>query len=68
MQRSRLRFKGEVGVETHRFALDVMVHERLPLVVERHAAQIQQGLGAGERPVHPGPFHPVLDHMAAGLS
>ena len=43
-----------------------MVHERLPFVVEGHAAQVQQGLGAGESPVHPGPFHPVLDHVAAG--
>ena len=43
-----------------------MVDERLPLVVEGHAAKVQQGLGAGESPVHPGPFHPVLDDVAAG--
>ena len=56
----------DVGIETRRFALDVMVDERLPLVVERHAAEVQQGLGAGQGPMHPGPFHPILDDVTAG--
>ena len=56
----------DVRIEARRFALDVRVHERLPLVVEGHAAKVQQGLGAGESPVHPGPLHPVLNDVAAG--
>ncbi len=38
---SGFRFEGDVGVEAHRFALDVMVRERLSFVVERHAAEVQ---------------------------
>jgi len=44
-----------------------MVHEWLPFVVERHATEVQQGLGAaGQGPMHPGPLHPILDDMTAG--
>ena len=53
-------------MEARRFGLDVMVHERLPFVVEGHATEVQQGLGAGQGPVHLGPFHPILDDVAAG--
>ena len=59
-------FDGDVGVEARGFALDVMIHERLPFVVEGDTTEVQQRLRPGQGPVHPGPFHPVLDHVAAG--
>ena len=37
----------DVRIEACSFVLDVMVDERLPLVVERHAAQAPQGLVPG---------------------
>lgn len=36
-----------------------MVDERVPFAVERNAAAIQRGLGAGQGPRHHGPFHPA---------
>jgi len=59
-------FDGDVGVEARGFALDVMIHERLPLVVEGYTTEVQQRLSTGQGPVHPGPLHPVLDDVAAG--
>lgn len=43
-----------------------MIHERLPLVVEGDTTEVQQRLRTGQGPVNSGPFHPILDHMAAG--
>ena len=63
---SGLGFDGDVRVEARGFGLDVMIHERLPFLVEGDAAQVQQRLGTGQGPVHPRPFHPVLHDVAAG--
>lgn len=52
-------FDRAVGIEPGRFLVDMILDECLPLVVESDAAPVQQGLGAGQSPVHPGPFHPV---------
>ena len=40
-------FDGDVGVEARGFALDVMIRERLPLVVEGYTTEVQQGLRTG---------------------
>ena len=41
----------DVRIEARGFVLDVIVNERLPLVVQGHAAEVQQGLGAGKSPI-----------------
>jgi hypothetical protein len=56
----------DVRREARRFLLEVMVHERVPLAVEGHAAPVERGLGARPGPGHPGALHPVLDDVAAG--
>ena len=46
-ERSGLGFDGDVGVEARGFALDVMIHERLPFVVEGDTTEVQQRLRTG---------------------
>ncbi len=55
-----------VGIKPGGFLTNVVIHKRFPLAVEGHATEVEQRLGARERPVHPGPFRPVLDDMTAG--
>ena len=46
-KRSGFGFDRDVGVEARGFALDVMIHERLPFVVEGDTTEVQQRLRAG---------------------
>src|SRR5512147_2209637 len=54
-----------MGVESLPLLSDVGIHERLPIAVESPTAQLQECLGAGNRPMHAGTLQTSLDHMSA---
>jgi len=69
-----LRGQGEEGltgdevtvrIEALPVALDAILLERLPLVSDPHASQVQHRLRPLQRPVHARTLHPILDQVAA---
>src|SRR5512143_3450361 len=53
-------------IESDRFLIDIVVHERLPVPVEGHTAPLPERLGAGNRPGHAGALPASLVPMPAG--
>ena len=54
-----------IRIEPSGLPLDALLLERLPVAADPHAAKVQHRLSSRRCPVHPRPFHAILNKVAA---